>query len=264
MGIKKYGTETISTVSRVICPFSGQDVDDTYSYVCMYCDCSNVKADKFYELEGKKYRCPAEKRLIEMGIESRERKHNLRERLTNSYESSLGINVGEFEAGCNELNEYLVKNCAPYEDLVVKPYRCEDEVHIVYSYENGELKHIAKTENLMNMLAKYMNEAQKNNSEWSASYVLVNNQFADAIVVNLYMRYDFDVVRVLDKDNPIYIKNKDVYKYLETIYGLNHHDFKKILKNNLWMTSILNYNSVIYIKQELDQVIRRGEEFWNK
>ncbi|SNU09929.1 hypothetical protein SAMN06297422_1385 [Lachnospiraceae bacterium] len=264
MGIQIYGTETVSTVNGVICPLSGQFVDDTYSYMCMYCDCSNVKSDMFYELEGKRYRCPAEKRLIEMGIERRQRKQNIRERFTNSYESSLGINVGTFEADCNELNEYLVNHCASYEDINVKPYRGEDEIHIVYSYENGELKHIAKTENLMSMLAKYMNEANKKNAEWSASYALVNNQLIDAIIVNLYLRYNFDVVRVLDKDNPIYIKNRDVYKYLENVYGLNQHDFKKILKNNLWMTSILNYNSVIYVKQELDQIIRRGEQYWNK
>ena len=60
----------------------------------------------------------------------------------------------------------------------------------------------------MNMLAKYMNEAHKNNAEWSTSYVLVNNQLVDAIIVNLYLRYDFDVVRVLDKDNPIYKRIK--------------------------------------------------------
>lgn len=79
----------------------------------------------------------------------------------------------------------------------------------------------------------------------------------EAIIVCLRIKYHMDVNYILHHDNPVYIKASGIEKYMAAAYGLKPFHIKKMLKKNIEITAINNFGNIIYIKQELDEIIRK-------
>ena len=77
--------------------------------------------------------------------------------------------------------------------------------------------------------------------------------------MNFNLRNGFDVKNILHADNPVYLKRRDVGKYIDAAYGWEWMDFQKLRNQYLTMTEIVNFDNIIYIKQELDEIVRRDE-----
>lgn len=53
------------------------------------------------------------------------------------------------------------------------------------------------------------------------------------------------------------MKARNLKKYLDSAYGMSLQEFRTIRQNNPGMTEIVDFDSVIMIKQEIDEAIRR-------
>lgn len=71
------------------------------------------------------------------------------------------------------------------------------------------------------------------------------------------MIHNMDVKSLIHYNNPVYVQSTAIGKYIDAMYGWDWVSFKKAMARHLEMTEIVNYGNIIYIKQELDEIIRR-------
>ena len=91
---------------------------------------------------------------------------------------------------------------------------------------------------------------------WSLSSCAVSDYIADAVVVNLRMKHNLDIKNVLHDDNPVYVKKRTMARYIDATYGWDWVTFEKARKRYGELTAIVNFDNVVYVKQELDEVVK--------
>ena len=81
---------------------------------------------------------------------------------------------------------------------------------------------------------------------------------AEAVRIYFCLQYGVETKSILRDDNPVYVKARNLKRYLEAAYGISLQEFKEIRKLNPWLTEISDFDSVLMLKQEIDEVIRRN------
>ena len=243
-----------------ICPLTGKLVDDSLAYrsYCLFDDCSHVDEDKRYYLHGHAYHCRKEKDLIEKWYEDLLKDAEKYRKLNMSLDIARKIDIDSFFAYCDNLDEIMVKGKQRYnKDMLINPYHGPDEKCLIYLFEDDNVIEISVTENPFSFIGIRRFDRLKNGGDRSAINICaVPAYLADAINVRLHLQYKMDVKSILHDDNPVYIKKKKVGGYINAVYGWDWVTFKKALDMHLEMTEILNYDNILYIKQELDDIVR--------
>ena len=256
MMIENYGPY-LNTESK-ICPLNGDNVCGDSCYECIYEDCRNVRKDVRYYLYGHTYRCQKERKEIERWHEKRVEAAKTYKRLNQSLETARKINVGEFFAYCDSLDEEMTKNRQLYnKDMVINPYHDADEKCLIYLFENDEVVEISTVDNPFTYLSTRFDRLRDETKKFAVSCCAVPEYMSEAINVRQHLQYKMDVKAVLHNDNPVYIKARNVAKYIDAAYGWDWLSFKKVRDQHLEMTEIVNFENIIYIKQELDEIICR-------
>ncbi len=258
MGIAKYVKEIqeYDVVNEVFCPLTGEKITDEDDYTCWYADCGNVDPKKEHSTGDSKYRCPLQLKQIKDIVNRMMKESEKRLRHQNGYDASEGYDCTYILDKCVEYHKLMLDNKKNYKDMVIEPFREDNERHIILSFEEERVTKVVKTENIFQALHTIYHSFEDKNL-WSVSIVRVDAAFADILQVFLCIQYGLNAGPFLKIENPIYIKSKDVYKYVDIVYGLAPHQFRKILSKNLWITETVNCGNIIYIKQELDKAIRQ-------
>ncbi len=250
----------IDAESRKVCPLTGGIIRDIDHYECITYDCADASRDKWSLLYGHKYHCPYEKKAIEDWHERQEKAKKYYSKLVDSLDAVRAIDLDEFFDTCKTIDEQMIRDKQEYnENWLISPYREEDEKFFVYLFKDDEIEKISLTENVLNFMATRYSEFSKKENHYAMSCCTLPKLIADAVNVNLQIKYNMDVTKVLAADNPVYIAASAAGKYIDAAYGWKWVDFKKALARHLETTEIVNYGRIIYIKQELDEIIRREE-----
>ncbi len=256
----KYESETLVNYYK-ICPMTG----DRAYYNCECYDCSNVKEDDWHQLSdgafSVSYRCGHEHeealRLINAHVKKIESKNNAYIRLKKSLAESKNMNPDKFFAYCKEVDDYLLKNAQSYgDDMVIYPYVESGYSFLMYCLKDGVPVEIHVAERLLNVLSKYFTQMMEN-PKCQFSYAIIPSELKELVVVNLYLKYNFEIRTQLTYENPIYLKSGHVKSYMEVNYGMTTRDFKRLLSRHPEITEITNFNNIIYLKHEIDEIIRR-------
>lgn len=253
----KYQVEQMKILHK-ICPITGEL--GKYSECDCY-DCSKVRPDITETLYGQTYHCKAERDIIQRNYESElerrlERLKAYQRRLS-SLEAARTIDLNDFFSFCDSIDRYLHLNKQIYSrGMTFKPYRESDEIFLVYWLEKDEVEEICTTENLFQNISNHFTKLREN-PDYSVGYRRIPMYVAEAVKVNLCLRYRIDTKSMIHYENPVYIKARNLAKYLESAYGMSWHDFNKIRKNSLGLTEIANFDNVILIKQEIDDLIKK-------
>ena len=242
-----------------ICPLTGgRVIPEHHEWDCLVYDCSDVDPEKWSILHGHRYRCEAERVQIEKWHEGRLKAAETYKRLSNSLESSRKINIDEFYEYCNNLDKEMIESRQQYsENMVVNPYHEPGDKCLIYMFEDDEVVEISVVENLFSYLGTRFDRLRSETVKCEMSSCAVPGYMAEAINVRLHLEHKMDVKSILHNDNPVYIKARNMGKYIEAAYGWDWLEFKKVRDRHLEMTEIVNYDNIIYIKQELDEIIRR-------
>ena len=241
-----------------ICPLTGDEVCGDSSYACINSDCRNVQNNVRYYLHGHTYRCQRERQEIEDWHEKRVKAAETYKRLNQSLETARRINVDEFFADCDSLDEEMTKSRQPYnKDMVLTPYHDPDEKCLMYLFEDDEVVEISTVDNPFTYLSTRFDRLRDETKRFEVSCCAVPAYMSEAVNVRQHLLHKMDVKAVLHNDNPVYIKARNIGKYIDAAYGWDWLSFKKVRDQHLEMTEIVNYDNIIYIKQELDEIIRR-------
>ncbi len=238
-----------------ICPLSGEEIGpECYFPECRFNNCSNVSKSTAYYIYGHIYHCDYEKRVIEDWHERQMKAAELYKRMNLSLETARTINIDDFFSYCDSLDKEMVNNRQTYNrDMMINPYHDPDEKCLIYIFENDEINEISVVDNPFVFLGSRFDRIKNG----SLSICAVPAYMAEAINVRLHLQYKMDVKAILHNDNPVYIKARNIAKYVEAAYGWDWLSFKRVRDRHLEMTEIVNYENIIYIKQELDEIVRQ-------
>ncbi len=242
-----------------ICPLTGKVAED---FFCDRYDCSRVKPDEYDILYGKEYHCEIEYKKIKDEFDGRMKRYTEKlkaaERRSTSLETARTIELDCFFDFCKDLKEYLFSNRQSYDStFTIKPYHEPDDSFIVFWFDKDKVVDFSVTENLVaNINNHFVNF--RDNSDYKVSYRLVPGYLAEAVRIYFCLQYGVETKNILRDDNPVYIKARNLKRYLESAYGMSLQDFKEIRKLNPWLTEISDFDSVLMLKQEIDEVIRRN------
>lgn len=255
MGIDIYKkiatTETI--IDKVICPLDNNDITDMYPYCCMYEDCSWVKKDKYYELNGKKYRCPLERSRIEEYEFERNKLIYKRKKYIEAYEKANIITYSELSSICAKYKTQIEEDIMDYKNLIVNPYLEENEKFVVFKHSEGNIIGASATETLLLKLYNIFKEAP----DISVSIIKVNKEIADSLIIYFGLSYKFDIIRQIKLSDPVFLKKTEIYKYANNVFGLSYPTIRKLINENIWITEFSNFGNIIYLKDEINQIIER-------
>lgn len=238
------------------CPLTLSRITSVSSYACAVNDCSHISKDKWNILYGCKYHCEKEKEDIERMHEKREKDKRLRQEINDSFDITRGLDHDKFHEICDEIDKEMIEKRQEYNrDMQICPYHEDDEKILMYLFEDDKPAEISIVTNIFTYMAQRYVKLLDRGVKWAISYIAIPEYIADAINVNLHLRYKMNVASILHKDNPVYIKHRDVTKYFETVYGMDWHQFNKLKKEHLEITEITNYDNIIYLKKELDDIV---------
>lgn len=240
------------------CPLTKAPINpaQNYSWLCLEIDCDKVKHERWGLLYGQKYRCEVERMKIESFHKRQLKAAEEYRRLNNSLGVARSINLDRFFTFCDELDRIMIQNRQKYsKEMIICPYLDHEKKFLVYRFENDKAVEITYTRNILKCLGTRF---EKLNDQIDAvSYFSVPCCMAEAILVCLYIKHNLDAKYILHHDNPVYIKKSGLKKYVDAVYGLTRFDLEKLLAEHLEITEINNHQTIIYIKQELDEIIRR-------
>jgi hypothetical protein len=241
-----------------ICPITGLATDD---FSCYNLDCSKIEADKSEILYGCEYHCDVEKKRIVDEFNCRlQRKMDLMKadwRRSASLEVARKIELEEFFSFCKDLETFMYQNRQAYnKDFVIIPYRDPEDLFLVFWYEKDTVIDFSVSENIVANVNVHFSK-MKENPDFTVSYRIVPGYLAEAIRIYFCIKYGVDTKNILRDDNPVYVKARNLKKYLDSAYGMSLQEFRTIRQNNPGMTEIVDFDSVIMIKQEIDEAIRR-------
>lgn len=240
-----------------ICPLTGEEPSFEH-FGCYYTNCSDVSPDKWNTLYGQKYRCELERNQIEGEHKREVRAAQVLNNIYNSLEQARRINLDQFFHYCNDIDCDMVKNRQEYtKELRICPYHEPEDKILVYIFEDDKVVEISIVDNIFSFMASRFNALRSQNPKGAFNCCVIPGELAGAVNVRLHLQYKMDVSAILKYDNPVYLKSRVLNKYVGAAYGLTWYDFKKIHESHLEITEIVNYENIIYLKPELDEIILR-------
>ncbi len=253
-----YADEDDYRMKPKICPLTGERViPELHDFDCLIYNCSAVAPDRWSLLYGHKYRCEWERTKIEEWHERRVKTAETYKRLSDSLETARKIDIDEFFRYCDDLDKDMVESRQQYSpDMIICPYHAPGDKCLLYLFEDGVLVEISVSDNIFAQLGRRFDRLTSETVKCEISCCDVPGYMADAINVRLHLEHNMDVKAILHHDNPVYIKSKGIAKYIDAAYGWDWLTFNRMRARHLEMTEIPNYDNVIYIKQELDEIIR--------
>lgn len=261
----KYYVETYE-MKHKICPLTGIEAQ---GWVCNNVDCSNVSGKEEYDIvHGIPCYCAEDVRRANEEYEIYQGKEQQRkianEKMLISLQNARHIDYDKFDDYCKELDKSLMANNLKFDkNLSIKPFVDKDEHRVMYLMNNGVVEDISITSNILTTLNKWKTKLSDPVTDYSFSMQSIPSSLVEIIQINLYLRHNIDVARVLKYDNPIYLNKKSLGKYIDAVYGWNWHTFKKARAMHLEMTEIVNGDNLIFIKQEIDEIVRRQSMLQN-
>lgn len=241
-----------------ICPLTGERVYDHSELACLRTDCSLVAENRYQTLYGYRYRCAVEKKNIEEEHARQLKRAEYYRKLGDSLEAVRGINLEEFFELCNRLDHEMIESRQEYSgDMSLNLYHDEENKCLVYRFEDDAVAEISVTDNPFSYFGAKFEAIRSSEKKGAISCCAVPGYLADAINVNLQLKHKMDVKGILHHDNPVYIKARGMGKYIEAAYGWDWLQWKRVRDQHLEMAEIVNFDNIIYIKQELDEIIRR-------
>lgn len=249
-----------------LCPLEGNRFSRR-NYACERCDCTQYDETTQYQYidcQGRQfgYRCPVEKVHAEKEAEDYQKKQkeklNKKKQIIRDNSNISTFDAYRFLKYCDEVDDYLKKTCQKYTDnMTIFPYCGEGKVILSYIVRKNTFPQISVSENMGALLTKFINIA-KEDTDAAFSYHLIPQGIAESVRINMHLRHKIPVAQIR-YDDPIYIDNTKINKYIELLYGLKSWDFKKIRQKHLEITEIPNGTKVVYIKQEIDEIVRRKD-----
>jgi hypothetical protein len=241
------------------CPLTGERILGGDSpNECIYEDCSAVKEDVKYLLYGHAYRCKLEKRSIEVWHEKREKAAALYKRLNQSLTVAQTIDVDKFFAYCDSLDKEMIETRQEYcRDMILNPYHEPDEKCLIYLFEDDRIVEILLGDNPYSLLSNRYDWLTDPSRKIAVNCCSVPTSVADAINVRVHLNHGMDVKAILHADNPVYIKARSIGKYVDAVYGWEWLTWKRVRDRHLELKEIVNYDNILYIKPQLDEIIRR-------
>lgn len=241
-----------------ICPLTGEKVWPENSWICCRSDCTQVTENQGYYLYGRIYHCKFERQNIVEWHEQQEKAAEMYKRLSASLENARKIDIDEFYSYCDSLDAEMIGSRQKYgQDMMINPYHDSDEKCLVYIFESDEVVEISTVDNPFSYISARFDRLQDESRNCAINICAVPAYMAEAVNVRLHLQRNMDVKAILHNDNPVYIKARNIGKYIDAAYGWKWLDFKRVRDQHLEMTEIVNYDNIIYIKQELDEIVRR-------
>ncbi len=242
-----------------ICPLTRKTPNfEEDSYDCYELDCSAISSEKWELLHGHRCHCPVERQKIERWFEKQEKVKKEFQRLSGSLDVVRSIDLDEFYQTCAEIDRELIENRQEYnEKLLICPYHEDDEKLLVFLFEHDEVVKISLCENIFSFMSSRFNDFSNKDNQCAISCCSIPAYIAGAVSINLHLKHKLDASKALHYDDPVYISENGMGKYIEAAYGWDWLEFKKIRARHLEMTEIFSGGKAIYIKQELDEIIRR-------
>lgn len=227
---------------------------------CDYENCSKVTPDKYDLLYNQRYHCEIERRNIQLDFERRLQRYmdSIRadERRSKSLEVAKTINVTQFYEFCDNLEKYMEQNKQAYtQSLTIYPYHDQDTIFIAFWYDKGTLVDFSVTDNIISHMSTHFAKMREDLS-FTLSYRLIPKYLSEAIRIYFCLKYDVDTKNILKDGNPVYIRESGLKKYLKAAYGTTLVNYKLLHNFNPNMTEIVNYDSIILIKQEIDETVK--------
>lgn len=252
-----YGV-TEESIKEKICPLTESPVDPLYAWQCNEYDCSNIDKDKWSMLYGYKIRCKKERKEIEDLHERQLKTAAEHKRFCDSLEIARSIDIDKFYQYCGQLDKVITDGRQEYtQNMLINPYHKPDEKCLIYRFEGDDVAEISVVDNVFTFLGSRFDKIRSTEIKGAVGCCAVPGYMADAINVNLHLKYKMSVAGILHYDNPVYIRARNVGKYIEHVYGIKWYEYKKMRDTALWMTEIVCYDNVLYLKQEIDELIRR-------
>lgn len=258
-----------------ICPLTGELVSiqnkDDYK-VCIESNCMNVNPWSYFVQEGIRYRCELEKKEMYRQLDEKREKERQKElktkiimdRLYDSMIAAKDIDLKEFFALCDRINTEMFESRQEYsKDMVLKPYRGEEEKNLVYMFENGSLVEIAVLENVFTFLANKLAKLKDPIKKTAISCCVIPKKMADETNVRLRMINNLDIKNIIHSDNLVYLKDNMLLKYLDLMVGSCNEKVMRKLFDDPELT-IIDYNGVkLYYKKEINDIINRKIRSWD-
>ena len=258
---------TIKEAEREVslCPLTGEILDwHSFGYYkCLQLDCSQVDKLDWKQIYGHAYRCEVEKDEIidnlkkqqEWEEERAKRKAAMDAIFKGSLENARTIDYTQFIVYCDAVDQRINETIQSYNrEIRVDIFRDPEDTHLVYIYRNDEVVDVSITKNICLHVGKWFEKIK--GDRWSLSCCAVSDYIADAVVVNLRMKHNLDIKNVLHDDNPVYVKKRTMARYIDATYGWDWVTFEKARKRYGELTAIVNFDNVVYVKQELDEVVK--------
>lgn len=239
------------------CPLDGHEIIPD-EIKCLDFDCTSCSNDKYYMLHGHKCYCKMDEIRIEQWYQKRTETERRYKKLVQSHQLASQISVDEFYEYCDAIDDEMWINKQKYApNMSIDFYHAEDEKCLVYLYDGGKLVDTGIAANPFTFVGTRFEQFSNPKQNVEISICSIPENIAEAVNVRIRLIRDMDVTSILHHDNPVYIKKTGIIKYLEAVYGLGKTDFNKIKKKHLELTEISNHGNVIYLKSEIDQIIRR-------
>ncbi len=245
-------------VKRKVCPLTGEV---STGWVCESSDCSKVSKDKYIYVYGIECYCKEDIRKANEQYKALQNKFQKdkerKEKMLESLRSAKQIDYEQIDDYCKELDKILLRSTLKFDkELSIMPFVDKDESKLMYLIKDGTVEDIVMTGNVLLTLNKWKNKLTDPESDYSFSMLTVPASLTDVVQVNLYIRHKFDAIKILKYDNPVYISRTALAKYLENVYGWKWCTWKKAREKHLELTEIVNGDTLIYLKQEIDEIVR--------
>ena len=249
--------DTSSSNEKKICPLTGEPPSGRF-IECYLSDCKRVGPNTCGTLYGKEYRCDAEKNMIKYEHDKEIKKAMEKERFQDSLIRARKTDINQFFHYCNTIDRNMIKRRQEYkENMSINPYHQPEDKCLVYLFEGEKVVEISCVDNLFSFMSSRFERLRSSDPAGAICVCDVPGYLSDAINVRLRLLHNMDVSGVLYYDNPVYIKSRALTKYISTVYGMTWYEFKKLHERHLEITEIVNFDNIIYIKQELDDIIQR-------
>ena len=241
-----------------LCPLTGKELSLENNWECFEIDCSHIDANKKEYIFGRSYRCIHERHIIEKWHDAQQKAAMISKRFENSLKAAREININDFYDYCENLDTLMINNKQLFSDEIsVKLFHETNEKSLIYIFNADKVINIVAVDNPLLYLSKSYNLLRDTTQKYSISVCSVNETIAEAIIVKLRLRHRIEIPRNIHYGNPVYIKGKNLKKYIETAYSGDYSSFKNLLKKQLDLTEIVDSDDIIFVKQELDELIRR-------
>lgn len=177
----------------------------------------------------------------------------------NSLVEARKIEADDFFSYCDQLNEKLLESRLEYNpEMTIPVFPGEGKKFIVYVIEENTVKEISLTKNLPQFFGQRLNCFLKNAHGFSISFDYVPELIAETVRIRLCLQHRISdgLAVAIHTDSPVYVSKNRLKEYIEAAYGIEWRIAKSLIKRHYELTEINLFDFTLYIKQELDQIIR--------